>query len=96
MWIRSTRCDSGQCIEVERRAEDVIAVRVTSNPLNPERLTSDSAWAWVLDEVTEYGDISWFGNFFGVTVEAGEFRAFRTGILAGEFDLEKLQQIDDH
>ena len=92
----SRGCDLGHCLEAGRNGHDEVLVRNTRTPdLDPVRFTP-AQWKLFLDAVRGDGPRwSWFRDQDDITYDAEEAEAFRSGVLAGEFDYENLPRIDE-
>lgn len=100
-WIRSSRCESGNCVEVARDGSTVL-VRDSKNPDAPALPFSERQWMGFLSNVRS-GHLPWTVNRQGdgkVVISApsdphgnrlrfydSEWSAFVEGAKAGNFDL---------
>lgn len=100
MWTRSSRCDAGHCLEAARDLQGGVVIRNTSSQDSEPIWFSANNWDMFLDVVEEEEQAwKWFRDQDDITYtdeEAKAFKAFRAGVLAGEFEFEKLPYIDQH
>jgi hypothetical protein len=96
-WVGSSFCDTGQCLEVGICPKDgYILVRNTSNPDEEEAAFHPAEWPFFLAGVKGDGPMwDWFRDQDEVTYSLEDAQAFKAGVLAGEFDYDKLPVIDE-
>lgn len=96
-WKRSSYCGESACIEAAvGGAGDWIriGVRNSSNPDETPAVFTVEEWPFFLAGVKGDGPMwDWFRAQDEITYTNEEAEAFRAGVLAGEFDYERLPVI---
>lgn len=96
-WIRSSRCEAGHCLQVCVQ-EGRVLVRNNSYPeAEPISFTFDQ-WPWFLHEVARHPEHpwAWFRDSDDIVYSQEDALAFQAGVKSGEFDLDRLLEIDNH
>jgi len=104
-WRKSTySTDSWNCVDV-RVVGDEVQVRNSTDPGGPVLTFTGAYWSWVLERVAagekvativrDDEGIHWRNAVEGwvvVDFTEAEWEAFRAGVAAGEFDLDRLTE----
>jgi hypothetical protein len=102
VWVRSSRCIDGSCVEV-RAEDDLVYVRYSKDPDGGAIVYTREQWQRVLDAVRAdewlddvdesqwlpgaYGSVVWRGEGPTLWFTRAEIAAFVEGAKRGEFDL---------
>jgi hypothetical protein len=93
-WIKSSFCDNGaSCLEVGRNATGDVLVR-SSTTMKPVEFRWYE-WPGFLAEILR-GEPSWawFRGQDDIEYSQEEAAVFQLGVMAGEFDYDKIPRID--
>ncbi len=103
-WKRARRCEAGACVVVRRFGVEV-QVRDSKDPNGPVLSFSETFWDWVLERLSagesvatiavDADGVRWKNAVDGwvyLDFTAPEWAAFVAGVVAGEFDLDRLTE----
>lgn len=93
-WKSSSFCGESGCLEVGRLGSGHVFVRNRSQPDEVPSVFTAGEWPYFLDVVSRTGWSWWFRGQDQTTFTPDEAKAFKAGVLAGEFEYDRLPNID--